>query len=139
MANIVQPADGNAEGVFNAIKQALSDFGIDFDDLVHNKDGPALVCCNFDGASVMMGNKGGVKALILKVIPAVIPMHCIAHKLELAVLDSVKHIAFLKKYEATLKGLFTMYRALPKRMRGLKAVSEALDEDLSTLSDIAKV
>ena len=65
-----------------------------------------MICANFDGASVMQGRKSGVAAHILNIITETIPIHCIAHKLELAVMDSIKNIPFLKRYEETIKGIF---------------------------------
>lgn len=58
--------------------------------------GPPLVCANFDGASVMQGRIGSAVAHILHELQEAIPMQCIAHKLELLILDSVKSIHFLK-------------------------------------------
>ena len=47
--------------------------------------------CTFDGASVMMANSGGVtQQLQVKIGRPVIVSHCVAHRLELAVLDAVK-------------------------------------------------
>lgn len=48
------------------------------------------VNCNFDGASVMSGVHGGVRTKMQEKHPAMSFTHCIAHKLELAVLDRVK-------------------------------------------------
>lgn len=101
LASIVSPEHSHALGVFEAIKSALHDFGIEFEDLKYDKPGPSLICANFDGASAMQGHKSCVIAHIRQEVPEVIPMHCIAHKLELAILDSVKSIPFLKKYEGT--------------------------------------
>ena len=44
-----------------------------------------LVALGTDGASVNMGESGGVGAIIRKDIPYLIHVHSIAHKLELAV------------------------------------------------------
>ena len=48
------------------------------------------MCANFDGASVNLGQKGGVIAKIRDVIPDVMGLHCVAHKLELAAHDATK-------------------------------------------------
>lgn len=87
----------------------------------------------------MQGRKGGIVTHILQVIPEVNPIHCIVHKLELAVLDSVKTIPFLKKYEETIKGIFILYQSSPKRMRGLDAVAETMEVDMYKFSDLKKV
>ena len=56
---------------------------------------PTLVCANFDGASVMMGSKSGVATRIQQSFPWVIPIHCVAHKLELGILDGVKAVKYI--------------------------------------------
>ena len=140
MANIVELEHGHAVGVLDGIKKALKDgLGIDFDHLAHDQPGPSLVCANFDGASVMQGLKGGVVGLMMREIPQFISMHCIAHKLELAVLDCVKHLPFLMKYDDTIKGIFVMYRASPKRLRQLKEISSSLESNIVQFTDLKKV
>ncbi|KAK3095892.1 hypothetical protein FSP39_020416 [Pinctada imbricata] len=118
---------------------ALQKDDLRFEDLrADSTDAPTLVCANFDGASVMLGKKSGVIAHILNRVPEVIPIHCVAHKLELAILDSVKNIPFLKKYDSTLRGLFIMYRASPKRLRELRSVAESLETSVISFTDLKK-
>lgn len=59
-----------------------------------------------------------------------------AHKLELAVLDSIKNIPFLKRYEETIKGIFIMYNSSPKKLRDLQEVADAVDVDILRFSDL---
>ena len=47
----------------------------------------ALAC---DGASVMLGSKAGVGALLRREQPCLISIHCMAHRLELALKDASK-------------------------------------------------
>ena len=55
-----------------------------------------LVRCTFDGASVMMAKSGGVtQQLQAKTGRPVIVTHCVAQRLELAVLDAVKTASIL--------------------------------------------
>lgn len=139
LVNIVAPEHGHGLGLFEAIKTALLSIGLDFENMRHDQPGPSLVCANFDGASVMQGRKSGVVGHILNEIPDIIPIHCIAHKLELAVLDSTKNIPFLKRNEDTMKGIFIMYHASPKKLRGLNELAVALEVDILQFSDLKKV
>jgi hypothetical protein len=59
-------------------------------DCTNNDSFPSLICANFDSASVNLGQKGGVIAKIRDVIPDVMGLHCVAHKLELAAHDATK-------------------------------------------------
>ena len=54
--------------------------------------------CNFDDTSGMSGHVSGVQARIKEKQPAVYT-HCMAHKLELAVLDSIKCDNCLKQFD----------------------------------------
>ncbi|KAJ8318674.1 hypothetical protein KUTeg_003765 [Tegillarca granosa] len=101
---------------------------------------PSLICANFDGASVNLGQKGGVIAKIREVIPNVLGLHCVAHKLELAALDANKHCKYvIEQFEQTVKGIFNFYHYSPKRRREVKEVADVLDVTFSHMSDVKQV
>ena len=57
-----------------------------------------LVRYTFDGSSVMMAKSGGVtQQLQVKIGRPIIVTHCIAHRLELVVLDAVKTSSYLNR------------------------------------------
>lgn len=94
-----------------------------------------LVGCNFDGATVMMGKKSGVAVQIQKKVPPpVVILHCVAHNLELAVLDAVKTIPYLETFDETIRQVFKFYYYSPKKRREVNAVSEILDENPANFS-----
>lgn len=77
---------------------ALASVDLNFTDLSSiTKPGPTMVSANFDGASVTMGSKTGVIAKIRQEVSNILQTHCVAHKLELAILDAVKEMPILKK------------------------------------------
>jgi hypothetical protein len=130
----------DAKGVKEGIDSGLSRFGIEFSDLTDTGNGkPTLVCANFDGASVMQGLKTGTMSMILKDAPWVFPMHCVAHKLELAALDSVRTDSYLRKFEDIVKGIYMFYHFSPKRRREVKEVAEFLGSELVHMSGIKQV
>lgn len=137
--NIVELKSANSEGVLNAILSALADLQFDKDSLKHDTDGPKLVCANFDGASVNFGSKSGVFQKIKEFVPEVIGIHCIAHKLELAVLDANKKFSYMSTFEATVKGVSKFYFFSPKRRRELKEISELFNNDFAHLGHIKGV
>lgn len=122
-----------------AILSALADLQFDKDSLKHDTDGPKLICANFDGASVNFGSKSGVFQKIKEFVPEVIGIHCIAHKLELAVLDANKKFSYMSTFEATVMGVFKFYFFSPKRRRELKAISELFNNDFAHLGHIKGV
>ena len=74
----------NAIGIFEAIKSVVTSY-VDWDVFLSK-----LVALGCDGAKVMTGKVGGVSALLSKEQPNIITVHCFAHRLELALKDSVK-------------------------------------------------
>ena len=75
---------------------------------------------------------------ILQQFPWVVPMHCVAHKLELAALDAVKE-SHLKKFEETIKGICMHYFYSPKHRRELKEIAEVIDVDLAHFGAVKQV
>ena len=74
-ADIVALESADAVGVTSAIEKGLQAVDID-EELLKEK----LAGCNFDGANVMMGKKGGVmQHLQAKIGRPIIVMHCVAH------------------------------------------------------------
>jgi len=94
----------NAAGVLEAIDEAVNTMGIREDTWKEK-----VVCANFDGEAVMTCGKTGVAGRLKQRIPHIITIHCVAHKLQLAVLDGVKGCEYLVKSEDTLKTIFKMY------------------------------
>lgn len=54
-----------------------------------------IVAQSYDGASVMSGNMNGVQAKIKEHHPAAVYTHCMAHRLNLVVVDTCKSIKVL--------------------------------------------
>ena len=66
-----------------------------------------MVGCNFDGALVMLGSKSGVaQKLKERVSDYLVPILCVAHCLELAILDTVKEVPYLKTFQETVQAVF---------------------------------
>lgn len=55
-------------------------------------DNIPIVAQSYDGASVMSGCKGGVQTLLKEHHPNVVYIHCMAHRLNLVVVDMCKHV-----------------------------------------------
>ncbi len=61
--------------------------------LQFNLDPRYLVSHGYDGASVMSGRCAGVQAKVREFAPNAIYIHCYAHVLNLALVDSCKSVA----------------------------------------------
>ena len=62
-----------------------------------------------DGASVMLGKKSGVLALLKGQQPSLIGIHCSARRLELCYKDAMEKIPMAEKVLTLLTGLYYMY------------------------------
>lgn len=72
-----------------------------------------------DGASVNIGKKGGVAALLRREVPHVIDFHCLPHRLELALLEMQKSCKLVSTIYDVLQLIWKTYHFSPKSMREL--------------------
>lgn len=75
----------------------------------------------------MLGDRGGVYALLKQGIPHLIKLHCIAHRLELAFLDTLLAIPDLKDVKDMLQGIWKQYHYSPKAVCELKELAESME------------
>ena len=85
------------------------------------------VAMGSDGAPVMLGDRGGVFALLKQEIPHLIKVHCIAHRLELAFSDTLLAVPEFKDIKDMLQGIWKQYHYSPKAVRELKEVAESME------------
>ena len=81
-----------------------------------------------DEASVYVGRLNGVVAKLRVEIPWLLGVHCIAHRLELSVLDAFKDEEQLKNVQEMLQGLYKHHHYSPKALCELKELAQLLDE-----------
>ena len=118
----------NADGILQAI-----DNGFNYANVINWKDG--LVGFGADGASVMMGRQNGVLKKIKDDVPHLIEMHCVAHKLELAILDAFKDESILTELKDLLQRIYKHYHYSPKALRELNELAQVLE--LSVLKPVS--
>ena len=87
----------NAEALSKHILGTLRDYDISIDNCVGQ--------C-YDGASVMSGQSKGVQTRIRTEAPKALYIHCTAHKLNLALVDTVKHIQTAGDFFALLESVY---------------------------------
>ena len=85
-------ANVNAEGIWEAILRGVSKVGITADTIKSKMSSIAL-----DGASVNIGKHRSVVKLCQNLNPAILPVHCFSHRLELAFWDTAKSVVTFKK------------------------------------------
>ena len=130
----VSTSSANAIGITKCIDEALETVGVDL-----QSQGNKLVGICLDGAAVNMGKKNGVRAIFQDRVPHILPVHCVNHNMELAIVDTRNHLPYLQKFENTLKEIFKLYYYSPKRMRELENVANVIDEELRHFGGIQQV
>ncbi|XP_067017850.1 zinc finger protein 862-like [Acropora muricata] len=91
-------AHAHAQGILDTINGAFGDCGIP-----RWKD--KLVGMGADGASVNLGKKGGVSALLRQHSPHLVDFHCLPHRLELALVERFMNILEKSNGEMQFQGI----------------------------------
>ena len=85
-----------------------------------------LVGMGADGASVNLGKKGGVVALLRQEVPHLIDFHCLPHHLELPLLEMQRSCKLLETIYKVLQLIWKTYHYSPKSMRELQVMGTKL-------------
>ena len=102
---IESPTSVDAKGLTSAIFNCIKSFNQSDQDPEENleSDFKRSVNVNFDSASVMSGHVSGVQIQLKKRRDGLPYTHCVAHLLDLAVLDAMKfEDTYLEKFNDTL-------------------------------------
>ena len=87
--------------------------------------GNNLISIATDGAAVLTGKTTGLIAKLKLDFPKIHSIHCLAHRLELAVHDSLKEVAGCNHFEFFISKLYAPYHHSAKNARLLE--EEAAD------------
>lgn len=124
--------NGTASGIKSALWEAITEVCGDGVDLK-----PKIVALGTDGAKVNTGKDNGlVMQLTHNDMPWLKGMWCVAHQLELGLLDSFQKEDALKEAKDLLQGIYKQYKFSAKARRELKTIAEALEEKVLIPSNI---
>ena len=87
---VMRPESVNATGLFDCLQKALQQFGAS---VINAENCKRLIGIGADGASTNVA-VAGLKGLVENKISWVLWMWCLAHRVELALKDALKHTAF---------------------------------------------
>ena len=129
--SIEEPSSPNAEGITNAIKKGIASLKPsenESDDETYLLDlYKKLINVNFDGAAVMSGVLSGVQKRLKDVVLGLIYTHCVAHRLELAMLDALKlKDTYIQTFDNNINALFKFYYYSPVRRKELKEMAKEI-------------
>ena len=108
-------SDGKADTITTAILELLTSL-----DLSINK----VMGFGSDGASVMVGRRAGVATLLKGKNPQIVAIHCVAHRLALAVAQAGDAVPYIKRFKVLLHNLFSFYDNSPVRTAGLRSIQK---------------
>ena len=119
-ATNIDVPDGKAETIFNAINEWLVSWEIPITKVM----GLAT-----DGAAVMTGVRSGVGVRMKQENPRMVHIHCVAHKLALAVSQAAASVRSVKTYEDTVQSVYFFFHNSAVRYNRLRTVYALLDDD----------
>ena len=89
-----------------------------------------LVAFGADGASVNLGKKAGLAALLRRDVPYLVDFHCLPHRLELALLELQKSCKSVEDVYSVLHLIWKTYHYSPKSVRALKSIADELETNI---------
>ncbi|XP_023930781.1 zinc finger protein 862-like [Lingula anatina] len=119
---LVDVKSGKADGIVQAIDEAFADFDMDGAEWRAK-----MIGFGSDGASVMTGKTNGVAAILQRDVPWLVQIHCLAHRLELAIKDCLKD-TYMDEIVNILVSVYYFYKGSPKRLRELESIADIMDE-----------
>ncbi|KAJ8412305.1 hypothetical protein AAFF_G00145720 [Aldrovandia affinis] len=116
---------GTARCIFDKVVEVLRERDVELS---------RVIGLGSDGASVMMGKRAGVGALLKKDSAFYIQVHCGAHRAALAALDAAKAVDQVGAYKRTIASVYSFYKHSASRTNHLHQLTAALsDEDMTSL------
>jgi hypothetical protein len=105
--------------IYESLMSSLNESEIDIEKMVGT---------TFDGAANMAGNRNGVNALLKQDMLYLVTIHCLAHRVELAIKDVMKteQSNLYDKTNTLLSGIYYLYKNSSKLKKELFSVFELL-------------
>ena len=119
----------DAESIYNSMMASLA--GMDDDFLKTH-----LISIATDGTAVLTGKASGLVVRLKEKFPNVHSVHCLAHRLELAVKDAVKEVAGTNQFEFFISKLYSLYNQSHRNARLLREPAAELDVEILKIGKI---
>ncbi|KAK0041995.1 E3 SUMO-protein ligase [Biomphalaria pfeifferi] len=129
-AGILKVIACDSLSIFQAIQNFCIENGFDL-----NK----MVMFTSDGASVMLGKRKGVAALLRQLIPHLSEQHCIAHREDLGLDDAWKNIPLMKEIETLLRTVYTIFCRSSVKKAKFEELAKAADADVIAFRPLHEV
>ncbi|KAK0062779.1 E3 SUMO-protein ligase [Biomphalaria pfeifferi] len=129
-AGILKVIACDSLSIFQAIQNFYIENGFDL-----NK----MVMFTSDGASVMLGKRKGVAALLRQLIPHLSEQNCVAHREDLGLDDAWKNIPLMKEIETLLKTVYTIFCRSSVKKAKFEELAKAADADVIAFRPLHEV
>lgn len=126
-------ANSTASGYLDSIDKELQKVNLDWR---HEK---CLVGLATDGAPSMIGGVNSLATKITDCANHVTTVHCVAHKLQLSVLKSLKGVSYIDEINHCLISVYKFYNRSSKKQKQLSETAEVLSTKLLKLQKLHTV
>lgn len=131
---LLELTDATAAGLEMVLHDFLNRIGLD-DNILREQ---FIGFCS-DGASCMIGEHKGMVTLLKAKFPLLQTFHCMAHRLELAVKNSVDTVNAVSHFKIYVDELYKVYSMSPKNQRELDAIANSLSIELLKIQKVFDV
>lgn len=132
--DLVELDNQRADGIEQALLTCLMKAGFTEEWLLEN-----WVTFVSDGASVMLGKKSGVATRLTSRFPRLFVLHCMNHRLELAVSNAVDEVTGVNHFKIFMQKLYSLYSMSNKNERELKDAAAEVGSQLLRIGRVLDV
>ena len=104
--SLVELSDGTADTIAQCLQDCLVANGLSLSNCVG---------LGSDGTTVMTGVHSGVSTQLKHLQPTIISVHCVAHRLALAVLQASRQRSVVERFKNQINALLVYFHGSPKR------------------------
>jgi hypothetical protein len=122
---LLELGDTSAANIVNELLSYIKKCG--FDDQYLKK---YFVAFAADGASTMFGCLYGVETLLQQIYPRIVIWHCLNHRLELSVSDTLDSLNSINQFESFMNKLYTSFSRSSKNQTQLRDQAEKLETEI---------
>ena len=123
--DLVELGGQGAEEIYTCLLNSLHLVGFDKEYLKNH-----LIAFCSDGASVMLGRRSGVGIRLKNDFPNIILWHCLSHRLQLVLDDSVTDIKQVNHFKIFMDKIYTIFHQSNKNQMELFKISEELGQQI---------
>lgn len=131
---LIELCDLSAAGILKSMLDDLKRLGLTENFIQNN-----LISFTSDGAAVMLGKKSGLSKLLRDKYPGILIWHCLNHRLELSVHDSIEEVTGINHFKIFMDKVRSVYSASPKNSRQLEECAKDLHQEILKIGRVLDV